>query len=132
MWSKITNALKPQQPKEDPPSQGGEVMSKVYEQHPNMSMFHASEIGLVEQPHPSPPSSPSVHSKRNMFKRMSKGALKDVPDLPRSSSPFGLPASISKKVRNQVDPQFNGQSYSFLVEGSLNPMASLQVLKSLS
>lgn len=113
MWSKITNALKPQQPKEEPLAQGGEVLNKVYEQHPNMSMFHASETGVVEQPHPSPPSSPSVHSKRNMFKRMSKGAVKDVPDLPRSSSPFGLPGSISRKVRHQIDPQFNSQSRSF-------------------
>jgi len=117
MWSKITNALKPQHPKEEPPPPGGEVLSKVYEQHPNMSMFHASETGVIEQPHPSPPSSPSVHSKRNMFKRMSKGALKDVPDLPRSSSPFGLPASISKKVRHQIDPHSNGQSRLFSCNG---------------
>jgi hypothetical protein len=109
MWSKITNALKPQPQKEEPSSsQGSEVMSKVYEKHPNMSMFHANETGVVDQPHPSPPSSPSLHGKRNIFKRMSKGALKDPPEPPRALSPFTLPASISKKVRNQIDPQFNG------------------------
>jgi len=120
MWSKITNVLKPHQQKEEPPSQGSEVMSKVYEKHRNLSMFHASENGVVDQPHPSPPSSPSVHGKRNMFKRMSKGALKDTPEPPRASSPFTLPASISRKVRNQIDSQFNGRLYRPFLATSLN------------
>ncbi|KAF8889052.1 hypothetical protein BD779DRAFT_1521715 [Infundibulicybe gibba] len=74
MWSKISNALKPRQvhdTEEIANATSGEVLSKVFEQHPNMSVFH---------PAPSPPPSPSRNGHKTgtgsrrggMFKRMSK------------------------------------------------------------
>ncbi|KAF8176272.1 hypothetical protein BJ912DRAFT_700513 [Pholiota molesta] len=107
MWSKITSALKPNQAVKDAPipakdSSQSEVLNKVFEQHPNMSMFHTNESGIVDRS-PSPPPSPSVHGKRNMFKRMSKAALKEDFEVQRVPSPFVPPSSISKKVRVQND-----------------------------
>lgn len=103
MWAKLTSltsALKPNQagketvfPSKDPPSQS-EVLNKVFEQHPNMSMFHANENGIVDRS-PSPPPSPSVHNKKNMFKRMSKAALKEDLD--------------AKKVRGQSESSARGE-----------------------
>ena len=100
MWSKITSVLKPNHSaaKEDSQSQ---VLNKVYEQHPNMSMFHSTNESGVQQA-PEPPS-PSVHSKRNMFKRLSRGALKDDFDGHRSASPFEQPPALPPKVRNSPD-----------------------------
>jgi len=82
-------------------------MSKVIEQHPNLSMFHTNESGVVESP-TAEPNSPSVHSKRNMFKRLSKAALKDE-DFQRSSSSMNIPAGASNKVRGQTD--VNGEYF---------------------
>ena len=73
MWSKISNALKSHSTT-NKGEQTLSVMSKVFEQHPNLSIFHANESGVL---HSSPPPSPSVHSKGDMFKRMSKGPSKD-------------------------------------------------------
>jgi len=102
MWSKITNALKNHGTTKDS-EQSSTVMSKVFEQHPNLSVFHPNESGVLN-PQPSPPPSPSVHSKRNMFKRMSKAVLKDE-DSQRAPSPvpFKLTSTISKKVRNPLN-----------------------------
>ena len=100
MWSKITNALKSQTSNKG--EQSSTVMSKVFEQHPNLSIFHSNESGVLQ---PSPPPSPSVHSKKSMFKRLSKGALKDDADsqLPPSPPPFKLTSTISKKVKNSLN-----------------------------
>jgi hypothetical protein len=100
MWSKFTNALKSHTTNKDEPS--STVLSKVFEQHPNLSVFHSNESGVL---HPSPPPSPSVHSKQNMFKRMSKPALKDDTDSQRAPSPapFKLASTFSKKVRNPLN-----------------------------
>lgn len=73
MWSKISNALK-SHTTSNKGEQSLSVMSKVFEQHPNLSIFHANESGVL---HSSPPPSPSVHSKPDMFKRLSKGPSKD-------------------------------------------------------
>ncbi|KAF9528858.1 hypothetical protein CPB83DRAFT_301400 [Crepidotus variabilis] len=107
MWSKLTHALKPHlsSSTKDEPSVAaapqGEVMSKVFEQHPNLSMFHpnTNESG-VTQPPPGEGNSPSVHSKRNMFKRLSKPMLKDDVERARSPSPFQHSQTLPKKVRN--------------------------------
>ncbi|PPQ70922.1 hypothetical protein CVT25_004766 [Psilocybe cyanescens] len=109
MWSKFTNALKgnnAQSAKEEQSaSQGGEVLTKVYEKHPNLSMFQTNESGVVESS--DPPSSLSVHNKRNMFKRMSKAALKDDAEVPQTPS-FNAPPAVSKKVRDQNESYRNG------------------------
>ncbi|KAF9480264.1 hypothetical protein BDN70DRAFT_620540 [Pholiota conissans] len=117
MWSKITSALKPHQAVKDTPNSKegsqshGEVLTKVFEQHPNMSMFHANEAGVVDRS-PSPPPSPSVHGKRNMFKRMSKAALKEDLEVQRAPSPFVAPSSIPKQVRAQNELNTNGSQHS--------------------
>ena len=102
MWSKITNALKSHNATSNKGEQSSTVMSKVFEQHPNLSIFHPNESGVL---HPSPPPSPSVHGKRNMFKRMSKGAVKDNDDaqLAPLPAPFKLTSTISKKVKNSLN-----------------------------
>ena len=117
MWSKIANALKNHGTNKD--EQSSTVMSKVLEQHPNLSVFHPNESGVLN-PQPSPPPSPSVHSKRNMFKRLSKPALKDDADSQRAPSPapFKLTSTISnsKKVRNPFTSAANSKSRSNLVK----------------
>nr|GAT50271.1 predicted protein [Mycena chlorophos] len=66
MWAKLTTALKPRQDS----SQSGDVMAGVYEQHPNLSVFHND----------------SAPFRRNN-------------DSQRSASPMKLPA-ITKKVKS--------------------------------
>lgn len=48
-----------------------DVLASVYEQHPNLSVFHQDPTEMPF-PTPSPPASPSRNGRRNMFKRMSK------------------------------------------------------------
>lgn len=67
MWARISSALKPRHVQEDENSASqGEVISKVFEQHPNLSVFHQSDRPI---PTPSPPASPSRNMRRSMFKR---------------------------------------------------------------
>lgn len=110
MWSKFTNALKGNaQPakEEHTASQSGEVLNKVYEKHPNLSMFQANESGVVESASDAP-SSPSVHNKRNMFKRMSRGAPKDDAEAPPTPSTANAPTGLLKKVRGHNESYRNG------------------------
>uniref|UniRef100_A0A8H7XXY7 Uncharacterized protein n=1 Tax=Psilocybe cubensis TaxID=181762 RepID=A0A8H7XXY7_PSICU len=109
MWSKFTNALKgnSQPVKEEHSPQGGEVLNKVYEKHPNLSMFQANESGVAES-HTDAPSSPSVHNKRNMFKRMSRGAPKDDSEAPPTPSSVNPPTGLLKKVRGHNESYRNG------------------------
>ncbi|GLB44159.1 hypothetical protein LshimejAT787_1600890 [Lyophyllum shimeji] len=96
MWSKISSVLKPRVVHEDPEpsSSQADVMSRVFEQHPNLSVFHGpSENGA----HPSPPPSPSKSAKRNMFKRLSKAPFKDDNESIRAPSPM---IGQSKKVKS--------------------------------
>jgi hypothetical protein len=96
MWTKFSNALKPRQDSAGGSAEHGstEVMSKVLEEHPNMSMFRepppnaSSSNGNLE-----PPSSPS--KMKAVFKRLSKnpltanGSIDEHP--PRAASPFKMP-----------------------------------------
>ena len=105
MWSKITSALKPLTSSKEEPSAShthSEVLNKVYEQHPNLSMFHANESGIVSR-HSVDGPSPSVHSKKSMFKRLSKPAPKEDVDIARSQSPFQQPPTNSKKSKTPSD-----------------------------
>lgn len=106
MWSKISNALKPRHAHEDEPSSSqADVMSKVLEQHPNMSVFQNSgELSAPKLP-PTTPDSPSKLSRRGMFKRISKMPPKDDGESLREESPaIGMP----KKVRPSLN--MNGNS----------------------
>ncbi|KAH7910563.1 hypothetical protein BJ138DRAFT_1113986 [Hygrophoropsis aurantiaca] len=94
MWSKLSHALKRSDEGGDSASASAstDVLSRVYEQHPNLSVFHnvhdENDIHEhTEQRPPSPPSSPS--KKRSMLKRMSKvgddsGSLRLIPKKVKS------------------------------------------------
>ncbi|KAI0945184.1 hypothetical protein AcV7_001791 [Taiwanofungus camphoratus] len=104
MWAKISSALKPGRPgtptldQDDELPPHADVLSKVYEQHPNLSVFHqASEIPF---PSPSPPASPSKHGRRGMFKRP-KAPRNDTGE-PTTSSPVMLPLHLPKKVKSSL------------------------------
>lgn len=111
MWSKLSNALKPRgetdnapptpAPATLEPSQSA-VMSHVFEQHPNLSVFHPGDVPF---PAPSPPSSPSKHGRLGLFKRSSK-VPKD--DRYESSSSLRLP-HLPKKVRSTLHINTNGK-----------------------
>lgn len=73
MWSKISSALKARSDGEPALAQNmaqGTVMGKLLEQHPNMSVFHASHDQSL--PAASPPSSPTKHGRLGLFKRNTK------------------------------------------------------------
>jgi hypothetical protein len=111
MWSKISNALKPRHGPEEPEqtfsqSSQGDVMSRVLEQHPNLSVFQSSSD--LPLPGPSPPGSPSKQGKRGMFKRLSKLPPKDDHDSLRAPSPMRLPIGLPKKVKSSL--HLNGNS----------------------
>lgn len=90
-------------------------MNKVLEQHPNLSVFHhPNDSGLVDR-HSVDGPSPSVHSKKNMFKRLSKPLLhKDftedmhphLPPSPPVAQEHG--ATHSRRTNNSLD--FNCES----------------------
>lgn len=129
MWSKISNALKPRHAQEEldhtnSQSSQGEVMSKVFEQHPNLSVFHSSSDHPI--PNPSPPSSPS--KRRGMFKRLSKVPPRDDAESLRAPSPMRLPIGLPKKVKSSL--HLNGNS-TWDVESPLNLLMLPQALRSL-
>ena len=116
MWSKISNVLKPLTASKEEShinNGGSEVMNRVLEQHPNLSVFHhPNDSGLVDRQSVDGPS-PSVHSKKNMFKRLSKPLLhKDVTEDMHPLPP-PLVAQVhgpthSRKTNNSLD--FNSES----------------------
>lgn len=106
MWSKISSALKPARPgtpaieddEQSSPVSTVSILSKVYEQHPNLSVFH-NNTDEVPFPTPSPPASPSKHSRMGVFKRLPKAPWSENNEIV-SSSPRLLPLSIPKKVKS--------------------------------
>ncbi len=102
MWRKLTSALKHGNDEQDTTSSQGEVISKVLEQHPNLSMFHPGSQETASLRPPSPPSSPSKSS-RKLFKRASR-APRDDDGIGRAPSPgppkLGL--GIPKKVKSSL------------------------------
>ncbi|KAL0068902.1 hypothetical protein AAF712_003895 [Marasmius tenuissimus] len=84
----------------------GEVIGRVLEQHPNLSVFHSDSDG--RQSSSSPPTSPS-RLRKHPFKRISKGPEESL----RASSPTPSKLSIGKpkKVRSPLPlDQLNNQS----------------------
>ncbi|KAJ7160942.1 hypothetical protein C8R46DRAFT_1177737 [Mycena filopes] len=95
MWAKLSHALKPRAHDDPEANSGtGDVMSSVFEQHPNLSVFHHAPE------HPSPPPSPSK-SRMAMFKR------KGHDESSRAPSPMKLPIGIPKKVKSTFGMQGN-------------------------
>lgn len=114
MWSKLSHALKRPANSttggpDDDDGQGPNVLGSVYEQHPNLSVFHKtpSESTEVPFPSPSPPPSPSKSGRRSLRKRLSRNLFSDM-DAVASSSPK-LPLSISKKVKSSLQSISTGQ-----------------------
>ncbi|KAG6836493.1 hypothetical protein H0H93_007522 [Arthromyces matolae] len=100
MWAKLTNVLKPRAPNEDPEPSGEGVMNKVFEQHPNLSVFHNNTERTSS---PSPPPSPTrstKSTKRSMFKRLSKAHLKDDTESDRPSPLVGNPKKLKSPTIN--------------------------------
>ncbi|KAJ3773122.1 hypothetical protein FB446DRAFT_642254 [Lentinula raphanica] len=99
MWRKLTSALK--HGEQDTTSTStvsqGDVMGKVLEQHPNLSMFHPAP---QESSSTSPPPSPTK-SKRSMFKRASRMPLDDDGRAP-SPGPPKISLGIPKKVKSSL------------------------------
>ncbi|KAF8583400.1 hypothetical protein K439DRAFT_1412137 [Ramaria rubella] len=144
MWYKLTHLVKPrsnevegatEDDKENEPSgtANASVMSCVYEQHPNLSVFHSeSAVNLASL---SPPTSPSKGSRRNMFKRSLKAKLTSTPvgqvngtmeenTLSPASSAWTSPSPIKlipKKLRASLHVDtFTAQSSI----GTINPFHS--------
>ncbi|THH33286.1 hypothetical protein EUX98_g934 [Antrodiella citrinella] len=112
MWSKLSNALKrPGTPvleddDENTSPVQANVMSSLYEQHPNMSVFHQEpEQQDVPFPSPSPPTSPS--KRRGLLKRMSKNPFNEA-DM-QTSTPITGPSRLNmaslnmKKVKSSLN-----------------------------
>ncbi|KAL0952374.1 hypothetical protein HGRIS_006651 [Hohenbuehelia grisea] len=109
MWSKLTHALRPRQ-ESDASTSSGEVMARVYQQHPNLSVFQESNVPESPIPPPSPPSSPSKHGRMGMFKRLSKAPFKDEPESIRASSPSLR--LLPKKVKSTLNLNGNNSQHS--------------------
>lgn len=99
MWSKVSSALKlrPGTPgpiaEEETTTGSGDVLASVFEQHPNLSVFH--QPSEVPFPSPSPPASPSRNGRRGMFKRMSKSVASNNDAMDTLSR-----HTLTKKVRS--------------------------------
>ncbi|KAK0497653.1 hypothetical protein EDD18DRAFT_1351422 [Armillaria luteobubalina] len=99
MWSTITSALKYRSnDDQDSSFNQTDVMSRVLEQHPNMSVFHGEAD--TSFPASSPPAFPSKNGRRSIFRRTNKG--KDDDSI-RTSSPSPLALGLPKKVKSSLD-----------------------------
>ncbi|KAH7927195.1 hypothetical protein BV22DRAFT_297659 [Leucogyrophana mollusca] len=96
MWTKLSHALKRSEDSGEPVSASAstDVLSRVYEQHPNLSVFH-DEPTQQQQSSSSPPSSPS--KRRGMLKRISKVDNADIAAL----------RLIPKKVKSHLHLRSN-------------------------
>ncbi|KAI5887680.1 uncharacterized protein SCHCODRAFT_02070213 [Schizophyllum commune H4-8] len=104
MWSKISGAFKSGKAHDEPePTHPHpDVMGRVLDQHPNLSVFH-------QQPEQPPrPDSPSKHGLRGVFKRPPKQQDLDQESI-RSPSPFKLPGAFTSKVSSHLHFQ-NGNA----------------------
>ncbi|KAI0790955.1 hypothetical protein C8Q75DRAFT_82775 [Abortiporus biennis] len=109
MWSKLSNALKrPSTPglsDFDDESHAPQVLAGVYEQHPNMSVFHQQQqepqSSEVPFPSPSPPPSPSrSFGRRGLLKRMSKMPFNDSEVIASSPKTIGLPKKVKSSLQS--------------------------------
>ncbi|TRM60044.1 hypothetical protein BD626DRAFT_632821 [Schizophyllum amplum] len=108
MWSKITGAFKPGKGHDEhehlhpQPQPQPDVLGRVLDQHPNMSVFHQPP-----DQHPRP-ESPSKLGLRGVFKRPAKQPEQEY-DSMRSPSPFKLPGAFTQKVTSHM-PFQNGNA----------------------
>jgi hypothetical protein len=120
MWSKISNVLKPLTSSKEEfhnNNGGSEVMNKVLEQHPNLSVFHHSnDSGFVDR-HSVDGHSPSVHSKKNMFRRLSKPLLHK--DAMEDMHPHPPPSPLITQVHGQTNSRKTNNSLDFNSESRI-------------
>jgi hypothetical protein len=111
MWSKLSNALKPSRQVNDSDSDRSsahsaptDVLARVYEQHPNLSLFHDNtndqDIPFPSPSRPSPPPSPSKQRKKS---------IRVTAKLNSDSQPSSLrlPIGLPKKVRSHLHLKSN-------------------------
>ncbi|KAF8622280.1 hypothetical protein AX15_007147 [Amanita polypyramis BW_CC] len=111
MWAKISSALKPRQNHEDEHiSSQGEVLARVFEQHPNLSVFQGQNDRPA--PAPSPPGSPSRNGRRSMFRRGFKAQKEDDESLRAPSPLLRRPQTLPKKMMSHFNIQGNGSQTS--------------------
>ncbi|KAJ4484299.1 hypothetical protein C8J55DRAFT_412823, partial [Lentinula edodes] len=124
MWRKLTSALK--HGEQDTASTStvsqGDVMGKVLEQHPNLSMFHPAPQENAPNSN-SPPPSPTK-SRRSMFKRGSRMPSDDDERAPSPSLPK-LSLGIPKKVKSSLSLAGN-----HLLRSPSSPSAAFDSIRS--
>ncbi|KAJ7686798.1 hypothetical protein B0H17DRAFT_704132 [Mycena rosella] len=120
MWAKLSHALKPKQAQDESDANShGDVMSSVFEQHPNLSVFHNPP---ESHPHsPSPPPSPSKSSRMGLFKRHTKGH----DESQRAPSPMKMPIGLPKKVKSGFSAHGNTSQLSVGPSSLSGPPAEL-------
>ncbi|KAK2465139.1 hypothetical protein APHAL10511_002831 [Amanita phalloides] len=115
MWARISSALRPRTNHEEELSGSrGDVLSEVFEQHPNLSVFHHPNQNVDDMPipTPSPPSSPSRGRRRSLFKR-SIGVRKDDDEPIRAPSPVSRrPQTLPKKMMSHFNLHGNNSQTS--------------------
>ncbi|CAK5271161.1 unnamed protein product [Mycena citricolor] len=129
MWAKFSSALKSKAaPAEsasltpnptahlNPAGSHGEVMSSVFEQHPNLSVFRSADRG---EPNPSPPPSPSRSGRMNVFKRHEEHQ--------RAPSPM---KGLSKKVKSTFGVHGNNSQLSLGPSSPIPPPESSSTRRS--
>ncbi|KAG2363990.1 hypothetical protein BDR07DRAFT_1375382 [Suillus spraguei] len=103
MWSKLSNALKPTKDVEQ--DQTTDVLSRVYEQHPNLSVFHETtkKLGLPKK----------VRSHLHLRSNSSQVSLnRGSSDTVRNSSRPSLEGSVRSILRDPKTPG-SGQNVRF-------------------
>ncbi|KAH9830113.1 uncharacterized protein C8Q71DRAFT_378601 [Rhodofomes roseus] len=112
MWSKFSSALKqrPSTPSlldgDEPSPSKAEVLAGVYEQHPNLSVFHAEHPSEVPFPPSSPTMSPAVNGRKSIFKKPGKPQLPPINTQASeqgTSSPMMSPLLLPKKVKSSLN-----------------------------
>ncbi|KAH9932361.1 uncharacterized protein B0H18DRAFT_929183 [Fomitopsis serialis] len=111
MWSKLSSALKrPSTPSlvdgdDEPSPSKADVLAGVYEQHPNLSVFHAEHPSEIPFPPSSPTMSPTLNGRKGIFKK--PGRPQPPPINTQASeqgvtSPIMSPLLLPKKVKSSL------------------------------
>ena len=123
MWSSIGRAFKrPGTPSVDHDENSApaevNVMSSLYEQHPNLSVFHPHDLQDPQDvpfPSPSPPNSPSntQGGRRRLLKRISKNPFNDTDADSQASGKLNV--GTLKKVKSSLHSLSTGECRGLLV-----------------
>lgn len=113
MWSKLSSALKhrPSTPSlaggdDDLSPSKADVLAGVYEQHPNLSVFHPEPPSDVPFPPSSPTLSPVINGRKSIFKKPGKPhppPINTQTSEPGASSPLISPLMLPKKVKSSLN-----------------------------